>query len=109
VVSAAPAWYSWYGNNGTDAIVAIWPNPSATFNLMFNMNVPQIDLVGNSDIILVPSDPVVAGAFARALVERGEDGGLSSSEAYGLYRGILADRIALEQSRSPEYDMWEAV
>jgi hypothetical protein len=76
---------------------------------MFNMNVPQINLVNDSDVILVPSDPVVAGAFARALVERGEDGGLSSSEAYGLYRGILADRIALEQSRSPEYDVWEAV
>jgi hypothetical protein len=109
VVSAAPAWYSWYGNDGTDAIVAIWPNPSANYNLMFNMNVPQVNLVNDTDVILVPSDPVVAGAFARALVERGEDGGLSSSEAYGLYRGILADRIALEQSRSPEYDVWDAV
>jgi hypothetical protein len=76
---------------------------------MFNMSVPQVDLVNDADIILVPSDPIVAGAFARALVERGEDGGLSSSEAYGLYKGILADRIALEQTRSPEYDVWEAV
>jgi hypothetical protein len=108
-VVAAPAWYAWYGNDGTDATVAIWPSPSATYNLMFNMSVPQVDLVNDADIILVPSDPIVAGAFARALVERGEDGGLSSSEAYGLYKGILADRIALEQTRSPEYDVWEAV
>jgi hypothetical protein len=108
-VVAAPAWYAWYGNDGTDATVAIWPSPSATYNLMFNMVVPQVDLVNDADIILVPSDPVVAGSFARALVERGEDGGLSSSEAYGLYKGILADRIALEQTRSPEYDVWEAV
>ena len=109
VISAAPAWFSWFGNDGTDGIVAIWPTPSSTFNLLFNMNVPQVDLVNDTDVILVPSDPVVAGAFARALVERGEDGGLSSSEAYGLYKGILADRIAIEQSRSPEYDVWEAV
>jgi hypothetical protein len=109
VITAPPRWFSWYGNNGTDAIVAIYPTPSATFNLSFNMNVPQVDLTANTDILLIPSDPVVAGAFARALVERGEDGGLSSSEAYGLYKGILADRIAIEQARSPEYDMWEVV
>lgn len=107
-VVAAPAWFSWYGNDGTDGIVAIWPSPSATFTLAVNANVPQVDLVNNNDVILVPSDPVVAGAFARALVERGEDGGLSSSEAYGLYKGILADRIAIESSRSEEYDTWEA-
>jgi hypothetical protein len=77
--------------------------------LMVNANVPQVDLVNDTDVILVPSDPVVAGAFARALVERGEDGGLSSSEAYGLYKGILADRIAIEQTRSEEYDVWDAV
>jgi len=109
VVSAAPAWFSWYGNDGTDGIVAIWPTPAATYTLAVNANVPQVDLVNDSDIILVPSEPVVAGAFARALVERGEDGGLSSSEAYGLYKGILADRISIEQSRSTEYDSWDVV
>ena len=108
-ITAPPRWFSWYGNNGTDGIVAIYPSPSATFTLSFNMNVPQVDLVADTDVLLVPSDPVVAGALARALVERGEDGGLSSSEAYGLYKGILADRIAIEQTRSPEYDMWEVV
>ena len=108
-VVAAPAWYAWYGNDGTDGVIAIWPSPSATFTLMVNMNVPQINLSNDSDIILVPYEPVVAGAFARALVERGEDGGLSSSEAYGLYKGLLADRIAIEQSRSEEYDTWEVV
>ena len=108
-VVAAPSWYSWYGNDGTDSIVAIYPSPSQTFTLTFNMNVPQVDLVNDSDVILVPYEPVVAGTFARALVERGEDGGLNSSEAYGLYKGILADRIAVEQSRSAEYDCWDAV
>lgn len=108
-IVAAPSWYSWYGNNGTDGIAAVWPSPSATFTLMFNMNVPQVDLVNDTDVLLVPSEPVVAGAFARALVERGEDGALSSSEAYGLYKGVLADRIAIEQSRSEEYSTWEVV
>ena len=102
-------WFAWYGNDGTDSIVAVYPSPSSTFTLAFNMNVPQENLVNDADVLLVPYEPVVAGAFARALVERGEDGGLSSSEAYGLYKGILADRIAIEQTRSEEYDTWEAV
>lgn len=109
VVVAPPMWFAWYGNDGTDSIVAVYPSPSSTFTLAFNMNVPQENLVNDADVLLVPYEPVVAGAFARALVERGEDGGLSSSEAYGLYKGILADRIAIEQTRSEEYDTWEAV
>jgi len=108
-VVAAPAWFAWYGNDGTDGTLAVWPSPAANYTLAVNANVPQIDLSDNNDVILVPHEPVVAGAYARALVERGEDGGLSSSEAYGLYKGVLADRIAIEQSRSEEYDSWVAV
>ena len=107
VITAAPSNFAWYGNNGTDSIVAIWPTPAAAYTLAVNANVPQVDLSADSDIVLVPSEPIGAGAFARALTERGEDGGLSSGEAYGLYRGILADRIAIEQSRSEEYDVWD--
>jgi hypothetical protein len=44
----------------------------------------------------------VQNAYARALLERGEDGGLSSSDAYSLYRAMLSDYIALEGTRYPE-------
>jgi hypothetical protein len=66
-------------------------------------------LSDNNDTLLVPSEPVILGAYARALVERGEDGGLNSSEAYGLYRSSLADAIAIESSRYIGEDAWEAV
>jgi hypothetical protein len=51
----------------------------------------------------------VQNAYARALVERGEDGGLNSSEAYNLYRGMLADQIALEGTRYPENQEFVAI
>jgi hypothetical protein len=57
----------------------------------------------------VPDVLVVQNAYARALVERGEDGGMSSSEAYQLYRLMLSDYIALEATRFPDYDGFEAV
>lgn len=102
-----PSYFAWNGTNGTDTKVELWPTPNGAYTVAFNMNVPQVDLSDDSDIVIVPSDPIVSGAFARALTERGEDGGLSSGEAYGLYRGILADRIALEQTRTPDFDTWE--
>jgi len=107
VQTGAPTYYAWNGSDGTDSKAEIFPTPNGNYTVAFNMNVPQVDLSGDNDVILIPFEPVVAGAFARALVERGEDGALSSSEAYGLYRGILADRIAIEQTRSEDFDTWE--
>jgi hypothetical protein len=45
---------------------------------------------------------VAQSAYARALIERGEDGGTNSNEAYALFRGMLSDAIAMESTRYPE-------
>jgi hypothetical protein len=58
---------------------------------------------------LLAKEPIVLGAFARALIERGEDGGLNSSEAFAMYKSCMSDLIALELARSPENDTFEAV
>jgi len=106
VITGVPRDFSWYGNDGTDSIIAIWPTPNASYTLTVNANVPQQNLVNANDVLSVPADCVVALAKARALAERGEDGGMSASEEYQLAKSILADRIAIEQSRSTEYDAW---
>ena len=104
-----PGYYAWNGSNGTDSKVEIYCTPNAALTLAFNMNVPQVALTAASDVIIAPSDVIVMGAYARALAERGEDGALASSEAYGLFKGLMADRIALEQSRIDDYSEWVAV
>jgi len=106
--SGEPMYYAWNGWDGTDSKIEIHPTPPSAYVLKFNMNVPQIDLSADSDVMFVPPEPVIAGAYARALVERGEDGGLASSEAYGLFKGILSDYIAMEQTRLPEWDTFGA-
>ena len=106
--SAKPSYYAWRGNNGTDSKVELYDSPDGIYTIKFNLNVPQVALSAAADVILVPSDAVVMGAYARALAERGEDGALASSEAYGLFKGILSDRISLEQSRSEDYSTWVA-
>lgn len=109
VSNANPAYYAWNTNNGTDSKVELFPTPNGTYTLNFNLYVQQADLSADSDVLILPHEAIEMGAYARALVERGEDGGLNSSEAYGLFKGILADQIALESSRFIENDVWVAV
>jgi hypothetical protein len=62
--------------------------------------------VANADILLVPHEPVVLGALARAQAERGEDGGVQAGETFSLYRQSLADAISLEANRYIEDTEW---
>ena len=108
VSQGAPSYYAWSGFDGTDSQVVFWPVPNNAATIMFDMKVPQLPLQLDGDIIRVPAEPVILGAYARAIAERGEDGGLASSEAYGLYTSALSDAIALESTRSIENDVWVA-
>jgi hypothetical protein len=100
--------YAWNGTDGTDNKVEVWPPPGDVETLIFNLYVPQLPLTADGDVITVPYEAVIAGAYARAIAERGEDGGLATSEAYGLFKSILADQIALESNNFVEYDTWVA-
>lgn len=104
-----PGYYAWNGNNGTDSILALYPVPNGAYNLNVNLCVPQVKLVNDTDVLVIEPELVILGAYARALVERGEDGGLASSEAYGLFKTALSDAISIEMSRDNSMTMWEAV
>jgi len=104
-----PAYYNFNGiNNNGDTQVDVFPIPNGVYTLFFNLYVPQDELVADGDTMLVPKEPVVLLALARSLVERGEDGGLSNSEAYAMFKSVLSDYIALEASRYPEEECWSA-
>jgi hypothetical protein len=108
--TGSPSEYNFNGVTAQgDTQVDVHPIPVAAETLLFNLYIPQEKLVDDTDVMLAPEEPVVLGAFARALVERGEDSGLNSSEAYSLYKSSLADAIAIESSRYIEEESWEAV
>ena len=100
----------YYNFNGVDAngdtMVDVFPIPDRAYDLRFNLIIPQGNLTNNTDVLKVPEQPVIFLAYARALAERGEDGGLASSEAAALYRQSLADAIALESGRYAEESQW---
>jgi hypothetical protein len=108
--SGSPKYYSFNGVDANgDTQVDLYPIPNGAYNIRFNIIKPQAALSSASDVIKVPSEPVLFGAYAKALAERGEDMGQNSSEAYALYRKSLADHIAIEASRYPNETLWNLV
>lgn len=109
-VSGIPSEFAFDGVDGNyDTKVTIYPRPDGVYSIPFSLAVPQATLTSGSTVIAVPDVLVAQNAYARALVERGEDGGLSSSEAYQLYKSMLSDYIALEGTRYPENQEFVAV
>jgi len=100
----------YYNFNGTDVNgdtqVDLYPIPDGVYNIRFNIIKPQVELVSDSDVLYVPHEPVILGAYARAIAERGEDAGITGNEAYALYLTSLADAIALESGRYIEEGEW---
>jgi hypothetical protein len=110
VATETPTEYAFDGVDGSyDTQVKLYPIPNGVYTIKFMLTVPQAILASNSTVVKVPDVLVVQNAYARALLERGEDGGLSSSDAYSLYRAMLSDYIALEGTRYPENQEFAAI
>jgi hypothetical protein len=93
-----PTEFAFDGVDGSyDTKVNLYPIPDGVYTIKFAVTV------------LVPDVLVAQNAYSRALIERGEDGGLSSSEAYQLYKSMLSDYIALESTRYPENQEFVAI
>ncbi len=105
-----PVYFNFNGTNvNGDTQVDLYPIPDGVYNIRFNIIKPQTELVADADVLNVPHEPVIMGAYARAIAERGEDAGIQGNEAYALYLQSLADAIALEAGRYIEEGEWFAV
>ena len=110
LVNSIPTEFAFDGVDGNyDTKVTLYPVPDGVYSIKFALTIPQAKLSSDSTVVLVPDVLVTQSAYARALVERGEDGGLSSSEAYLFYKSLLADYIALEGTRYPETGEFVAI
>ena len=103
----SPRYYSFNGidNNG-DTIVEIFPPPDGTYLIRFNLINRQDDLATDTDVLLCPSKPVEMLAYAKAVEERGEDGGVAGVSAYRTAERALSDAIALDAAKHPEEVIW---
>jgi hypothetical protein len=98
-----PAQYAFSGvDSSGDTKVDLYAIPDGVYSIAFDLAIPQAALSSDGTSVKVLDYLVTQSAYARALVERGEDGGTSSSEAYALFKGMLSDAIALESTRYVE-------
>lgn len=98
--TSIPSEFVFSGVDGSgDTKVELFPVPDGVYTVIFELNVPQTTLSSDGTSVKVLDYLVAQSAYARALIERGEDGGTASSEAYALFRGMLSDAIAMESTR----------
>jgi hypothetical protein len=102
-VEGAPEYYTFNGldSNG-DTQVLVSPSPDGVYNLRFDVIKRQADLVNNSDVLLIPSMPVIHLAVALLSRERGETGGTSTAEYFTIANQYLSDAIAIDAAKHPE-------
>jgi len=86
----------YYGFNGADSSnnlkVDLSPIPTAAQTISFDMVKYQDVLTSASTVIKIPTKPLILGAWARAVAERGEDGGTQAS--------IIADEASTAISQA---------
>ena len=106
----SPQYYNFNGveAGSGDTLVDFYPIPDGVYDIRINLIKPQVPLANDADQPLVPAEPIVLLAYAKALAERGEDGGLASSEAAALFKSSLADYIAIEAGHYFEETLWVA-
>jgi hypothetical protein len=109
VHKGSPYYYNFNGVNNGDTQVDLYPVPDGVYNIYFNIFKPQVALSAGADELLVPSEPVIKYAYAQAVAERGEDGGLAAQEATALADISLADHIAMAAHRQNDEYVWHQV
>jgi len=106
---SSPIYYDINGQTGGDSNVDVFPVPDANYLLNFNMVIPQGELVSISEELTVPDYPVLLGAYAKAIAERGEDSGLSYRDAVVNAEKALSDAITIDSINVPSELVWEVV
>jgi hypothetical protein len=110
VVSGSPQYYNINGidTNG-DTIMDVYPKPDGVYNIRVNMVIRTADASSDTDTFVIPTRPIEMLAYAKAVEERGEDGGQSAQSAYRNANRVAGDAIARDAQFTPEDLIYAAV
>jgi len=103
----SPRYYSFNGldDNG-DTIVEVYPPPDGEYLIRFNIIDRQTDLSEDTDVPVCHNKAIEMLAYAKAVEERGEDGGTASQSAYNTANRVLNDALSIDQAKHPEELIW---
>ena len=102
-----PLYYSFNGSDSSNNLkVDLSPVPTAVHKVSFDIVKYQDNLSAAATVLKVPSQPVVLGAWARAISERGEDGGTQSSAMAVEANEALKQAIMLDSGNTQYETDW---
>lgn len=108
--NGSPYYWAMNAKDGSNLFTLdVYPVPDGAYDLRFYVTNPQDDLDNDATNILVPHLPVVLGAYARALEERGEDQGTAVNSAYAKYKEALANAVAKSVALYDDEVVWKVV
>lgn len=91
-----------------DSKIQLFPIPDGVYTIYVDIVIPQGDFSTGNEVLSVPDYPVILGAYAKAIAERGEDDGRTHGEALNRYAQALGDAIAIDESITTGETTWYA-
>jgi len=104
-----PQYYAINGATAGKYQIQLWPTPKDADTFYVYGYRPGPDLKADSDVLLVPSTPVIYLALAYAARERGETGAQSMGELLSMAQQYLMDAIARDASNHGPDNIWTTV
>jgi len=101
---------NYYGFNGADSSnnlkVDLSPIPDVVQTISFDIVKYQDTLTSATTVVKIPHQPIILGAYARAIAERGEDGGTQSSIAAQEAASSLAQAVMMDSGNAKYENDW---
>ena len=105
--SGEPLYYAFNGSDSSNNLkVDLEPKPNSVQTISFDIVKYQDELKTASTTIKIPEKPVVLGAWARAIAERGEDGGSQTSVVAQETSESLNQAIMLDSGNTQYESDW---
>ncbi len=100
----------YYGFNGADSSnnlkIDLSPTPNKAETISFDIVKYQDVLTTASTVVKIPTKPLILGAYARALGERGEDGGTQSSLAAQEAGTAISQAVMMDSGNAQFESDW---
>jgi hypothetical protein len=105
--SGEPLYYAFNGADSANNLkVDLEPKPDLVQTLSFDIVKYQDELKTASTVLKVPDKPVILGAWARAIAERGEDGGTQTGVVAAEVSESLNQAIMLDSGNTQYESDW---
>jgi len=105
--SGEPLYYAFNGADSANNLkVDLEPKPDLVQTVSFDIVKYQDELKTASTVLKVPDKPVILGAWARAIAERGEDGGTQTGVVAAEVSESLNQAIILDSGNTQYESDW---